>query len=109
VHPTAAAIGRLEDTHRAKRLIADDGIEMRSAHLSCFAWRDVAAGVELLHAARHRAGGLGFPAMFVAIPADHAQTFIEKLALRDIVAAPATVYGTGIEPGGNWIVNTSEI
>ena len=38
MEPGGQACGRLEDTRRAKRLIADDGIEMRSAHLSCFAY-----------------------------------------------------------------------
>src|SRR5262249_52747951 len=66
MEPAGRACGRLEDTQRAKRLIADDGVEMRSAHLSCFAWRDLAAGVELLQIARRRGASRGFPALFVA-------------------------------------------
>jgi len=47
LEPDGSACGRLEDTRRAKRLIADDGVEMRSAHLSCFAYQDPRAGAVL--------------------------------------------------------------
>lgn len=48
MEPSGRACGRVEDTRRAKRLIADDGVEMSSAHLSCFTYRDTRSGVELL-------------------------------------------------------------
>src|SRR5262249_29169328 len=96
-HPDGSACGRLEDTRRAKRLIADDGTEMRSAHLSAFAFRDLAAGVELLHEAIRRAGSLGFPALFVAVPAAEAAGIRAALPGVEAVAAPATVFGAGLE------------
>lgn len=109
MEPGGQACGRLEDTRRAKRLLADDGLEMRSAHLSCFAYQDCANGVRLLRVALRRAANLSFPALFVAVPAPEAQTFCRALAGMDVVAASATVFGTGIEPGPLWQINTAEI
>jgi hypothetical protein len=103
------ACGRLEDTRLAKRLIDDAGDEMRSAHLSCFAYRDPRHGVKLLMAALHLARTRGFPALFAAVPAPEAQLFHEALAGTSIVIAPATVYGVGVAPGPLWNVNTAEI
>jgi hypothetical protein len=109
LHPDGSACGRLEDTRRAKRLVTDDGTEMRSAHLSAFAFRDVRAGVELLRDALRRAGALGFPALFVAVPAAEADAIRTALEGVDAVAAPATVFGAGLEPFPLWNINTSEI
>ena len=107
--PDGDACGRLEDTRRAKRLIADDGVEMQSAHLSCFAYHDVIAGVVLLKIALARAAERGLPALFVAVPTPDAEAFCAALALTDIVTAPATVFGTGLAPGALWNINTAEI
>jgi hypothetical protein len=106
--PHGRACGRLEDTRRAKRLIADDGVEMCSAHLSCFAYQDVPAGVGLLQVARRCAGRHGFPALFVAVPAPEGEAFHRALT-PGVVQAPATVYGTGLAPGPLWNINTAEI
>jgi hypothetical protein len=102
------ACGRLEDTRRAKQLIADNGAEMRSAHLSCFAFQDTVAGGELLHAALRLAAGLGFPALFVAVAYPDAEALAWSVGEGD-VAAPATIYGSGLEPGPLWNINTAEI
>jgi hypothetical protein len=107
--PGGTACGRLEDTRRAKRLLADDGSELRSAHLACFACRTPQAGAELVRAALPLAAREGFPALFVAVPEAEAAALCERLGARDVVVAPATVYGTGLEPGPAWNVNTSEI
>jgi hypothetical protein len=107
--PDGAACGRLEDTRRAKRLIADDGVEMQSAHLSCFAYREPRAGVELLQAALRGAAGRGFPALFVAVAAPEAEVFCRALGNADIVVAPATVFGAGLAPAPLWNINTAEI
>lgn len=104
-----AACGRLEDTRRAKRLIADDGVEMRSAHLSCFAYRDVQTGAALIRSAVGRAAARGFPALFVAVADPDGEAVYRCLEGTEIVAAPATVYGAGLEPGPLWNVNTAEI
>ena len=103
------ACGRLEDTRRAKRLFADDGVEMRSAHLSCFSYLDLAAGVQLLQVALRRAADRSFPALFVAIAAPAAEAFCQALGEVNVAAAPATIFGTGIEPSPLWNINTAEI
>jgi hypothetical protein len=103
------ACGRLEDTRRAKRLIADDGVEMRSAHLSCFAYQDPRAGAELLKVALRLAADRGLPALFVAVAVPEAETFCRTLEGMEVVVAPATVFGAGLEPGPLWNLNTAEI
>jgi hypothetical protein len=103
------ACGCLEDTRRAKRLVADDGVEMVSAHVSGFAYRDVAAGAALLRHVLGRAAALGFPALFVAVAASEAKGLRAALGDVETVQAPATVFAYGIEPGPLWIVNSAEI
>jgi hypothetical protein len=61
-----SACGILEDTRGAKRLLLDDGSEIVSAHLSCFAASSTDAAARLLGDARTRAYQDGFPALFVA-------------------------------------------
>jgi hypothetical protein len=109
MEPGGGACGRLEDTRRGKRLIADDGQEMRSAHLSCFAYRDAHAAVELLQIALRHAGGRGLPALFVAVDAAEAKGFCQLLEGMEVVLAPATIYGACLEPGPIWNINTAEI
>jgi hypothetical protein len=109
MEPDGHACGRLEDTRRAKRLIADDGVEMQSAHLSCFAYRNLSAGVELLRVALRHAAGRGLPALFVAVAAVEAEAVSQLLAGMDAVLAPATIYGTGLKTGPLWNINTAEI
>jgi hypothetical protein len=109
MEPGGGACGRLEDTRRAKRLFADDGSEMLSGHLSCFAYDAIPPGAELLRRALAHAGRLGCPALFVAVPRDDADAIVSQLGACDIVTAPATVYGTGLESGFLWNINTAEI
>ncbi|MFO0823652.1 MAG: hypothetical protein U0792_11140 [Gemmataceae bacterium] len=99
---------RLEDTRRAKRLTDDAGNEIVSAHLACFAYRDVPAGLGLLATARSTAAAGGFPAVFFAVPEADAEAFTAAVG-TGATLAPATVYGAGIEPGGQWVINTSEV
>lgn len=107
--PDGLACGRLEDTRRAKRLIADDGVEMCSAHLSCFAYQDLHAGVLLLRRALRAAAGRGMPALFVAVAPHDAEEICQRLEEGRVVRAPATIFGTGIESGSIWNINTAEI
>jgi hypothetical protein len=109
MEPNGQACGRLEDTRRAKRLIDDDGVEMRSAHLSCFAYQNLRAGVKLLRSALRHAAGRGLPALFVAVAAPEAENFSQPLEGMGVVLAPATIYGSGLEPGPIWNINTAEI
>lgn len=107
--PDGSACGCLEDTRRAKRLIADDGQEMVSAHLSCFAFRDPAAGVRLVLAALARTAVLGYPALFVAVDQGDTTAFDAEIpSTVEVVRAPATVFGHQL-PAGGWLVPTSEI
>jgi hypothetical protein len=106
--PDGSACGLLEDTRKAKRLISDDGSEMLSAHLSCFAYRAVAAASRLIGVALNRSLRSGFPAVFVSVPETDAPTLQAALSHFTVHPAPATVYGTGLEPG-YWNVNTAEI
>jgi hypothetical protein len=107
--PDGGACGCLEDTSRAKRLMADDGAELIGAHLSSFAYADAASGVELLRNALANATRRGFPALFVAVDAVDADEFCRLLREHDLVRAPATIYGTCLETGLAWNVNTAEI
>lgn len=109
LEPGGSACGRLEDTSRAKRLITDDGLEMRSAHLSCFAYRDPQAAVELLRVALRHTADRGLPALFVAIAAGEAGELCRQLEGIEVVLAPATIYGAGLQPGPIWNINTAEI
>lgn len=105
------ACGLLEDTRRAKRLYAADGAELPGAHLSAFAYADGHAAAALLRLARAEAARRGTPALFAAVPAGDAPVLARALE-RDgehVLAAPATVYGTGLPAGATWHVNTAEI
>jgi hypothetical protein len=106
VEPSGSACGRLEDTRLAKRLFTDDGAEMLCAHLSDFAFRDAKSGAALLRAALDRAAQRGFPAMFVAVAESQV---VRNWAESEVVIAPATVFGTGLEPGHSWNINSAEI
>ena len=109
VHPDGSACGRLEDTRRAKRLWADDGTEMLSAHLACFAFATPRAGAELLGTARRTAARAGFPALFVAVAGPDMPGLSAALGDADRVVAPATVYAAGLEAGPAWNISSSEI
>jgi hypothetical protein len=102
--PDGSACGRLEDTRRGKRLIADDRSEMMSAHLSCIGYRDAVTLAELLRVARGAAASRGFPAVFAAV-----SPRLADVPFPGTVVAPATVFAAAIEPGGLWSVNTAEI
>lgn len=109
-----AAVGRLEDTRRAKRLFETGGEEILSAHLAAFAFADPASGAELLGAACRRIRAEGLPALFTAVaPADVAPLIGHltggPLEASGIIVAPATVYASGPGTGAPWLVNTSEI
>ena len=110
VDPAGAACGSLEDTLQSKRLYdAADGSEIRSAHLSCFAYGSLESGVRLLETALAGAVENGFHCLFVAVPAGDATEFVTRFGEKVDVVAPATVFGTGLAAGWPWNINTSEI
>ncbi len=103
------ACGRLEDTRQAKRLIADDGAELCSAHLGCFAWRSSAAAMSVMSAARRRASRLGLPAVFVAVDSADAAELGAAAGGPSVTVAGATVYGVNLPAGLRWSISSSEI
>jgi len=103
------ACGRIEDTLRAKRLRSTTGENMRSAHLSCFAYRSIADGTHLLTMAAERAAQNGYPMLFAAVAADDAAAMAALLGGRLRSVANATVFGSGLETGRRWNINTAEI
>jgi GNAT superfamily N-acetyltransferase len=109
VAPDGSACGRLEDTRRAKRLIADDGSEMAAAHLSCIGYTSHAALAELLRAARGAAFTRGFPALFAAVPLEESEAVLAAVGEPGVIVAPATVFAAGFAPGEQWSINTAEI
>ncbi len=80
--PDGLAIGRLEDTRQAKWLLLNDGTELSSAHLACFAWQDPSAAAVVINAARSRAAALALPGVFVSI--DSADALALDAAMADV-------------------------
>ncbi|MCI0376822.1 MAG: hypothetical protein L0215_04400 [Gemmataceae bacterium] len=109
LQPGGLACGLVEDTRRCKRLLADDGTELRSGHLSFFAWQTPAAGAALLDAALGYAGRAGHPALFVAVAPEDAPALEAALGPREKIVAPATVFGHGLDDEILWNINTAEI
>ncbi|HZL36246.1 MAG TPA: GNAT family N-acetyltransferase [Tepidisphaeraceae bacterium] len=109
IHPQGLACGRLEDTRLAKRLIDNAGNEMLNAHLACFAWNDPTAASELLQATRRRAAALGFDGLFTTISPGEMPALRGALNLSELIVAPASVFGAGLESGLAWNINSSEI
>lgn len=103
------ACGRLEDTYKAKRLIDSTEREMKSAHLSCFAYGAVVSGAQLVRGALVRARQWGFPTLYVTVSPPDVPQMTRELDMHQIVLAPATIYGTGIATGCNWNINSAEI
>lgn len=105
------ACGLVEDTRRGKRLLVSGGLEMKSAHLSHFAFMSASDGALLIRAALQVAARAGFPAMFVSVPKARAVELQPCLSDLAPTVAPATVHGHGFESpsAGEWWVHSSEI
>jgi hypothetical protein len=103
------ACGMLEDTGKAKRLFEVGGGELRSAHLSHFAFAEPPDGARLLLHAAGQAAAMEYPALFCAVPEERAQPLVDALGSVACKLAPATVYGAGMAKGRAWHLNTSEI
>jgi hypothetical protein len=103
------ACGCIEDTRTAKRLWTEEGEELKSAHLSAFAYFSVPAGARLLLEACRRAANQGFGKIFVAVATADASAFRHELGATVIVEAPATIYGYGFPAGQSWNANSAEI
>jgi hypothetical protein len=106
---SGSACGMLEDTGKAKRLFEVGGGELRSAHLSYFAFAQPNDGARLLMQAAEWAAAMEYPALFCAVPVERAQPLMKALGSVAYKLAPATVYGAGMAKGRTWHLNTSEI
>lgn len=107
--PDGSACGIVEDTRKAKRLVDRAGVELRSSHLSCFAYSTPVAGARLIRKALAHSAKTGFPTLFFAVPRQDARWVYEALGCADAVLAPATVFGHGLAAGYRWTINTSEV
>ena len=107
--PDGSACGLLEDTRKAKRLIAENGSELLSAHLSCFAFESPNPGAQLIQVALRHCVRRRFPALFVAVANSDVKGLQQALGQIAAVVAPATIYGAGFVPGSIWNINSSEI
>jgi hypothetical protein len=103
------ACGVVEDTLSSKRLFLTGGDELRSAHLSNFAFADPVSGAALIRDALRVVRKRRLPAMFTAVPSDRTRDLLEALKIEDTTCAPADVYGVGLDAGLPWNINTSEI
>ena len=104
-----SACGRIEDTLRAKRVTTNTAEDMRSAHLSCFSYRTLSDGLNVLNAALALAATSGYPLLFVAIaPADTA-AMQAAVSHRIQSVSTATVFSTYQTLPGHWNINTAEI
>lgn len=109
VAPSLKAAGLLEDTRRAKRLIAENGREMNRSHLSFCAWSGQGPALALIRQALSRSAAHGFDEMFVAVNPREAKTIVSGLDLPGITEAYAHIYGYGLDSGLSWNLNTAEI
>lgn len=109
IDPDGLACGLVEDTRRCKRLLADDGAELRSGHLSFFAWQTPAAGAALVRAAMGCANRAGHPALFVAVAPVDVPALEAALGPMEKIVAPATIFGHGLDDDITWNINTAEI
>lgn len=118
--PNGKAIGLLEDTRRAKRLLEPtrpfscalgdgESLEMNVSHLSHCAWLEDAAGISLLQQALSLSTKHGFDAMFTAVSSTAAEMIVAQLGAEELIQACAGIYGAGLDAGMNWNLNTSEI
>ncbi|MEK6233212.1 MAG: hypothetical protein N2C14_00715 [Planctomycetales bacterium] len=114
--------GLVEDTLRGKRLFRDSGEEMRSGHLSCLAYASAESAADMILAACECCATQTefqepLPALFAAAPSDEAEAILAAIHARrpaaagadEVILAPATIYGHGLQAGFPWMINTSEV
>lgn len=109
VSPDGNACGVVEDTLRSKCLFLAGGEELRSSHLSNFAFGHPESGGEVIRAALAVSYGRRLPALFTAVPAHQTRALLESLRITGITCAPADIYGIGLDAGLPWNINTAEI
>jgi len=109
-HPDGTACGRFEDRRRVRKLIRDDGTELCPAYLSCFAFTDPDAAVEVISVAlRHAAAG-GFNALRICMHESDLAAIQRRIGPAAIQGVGATVYGTAhFTPDIPWSLNAPEV
>lgn len=117
--PNRQAVGLLEDTRQAKRLLeaprpfscalGGESWEMNVSHLSHYAWLEEECGIALLRQALARSTKRGFDAMFTAASFAAAEAIESRLGAEEVIRACAGIYGAGLDAGMIWNLNTSEI
>lgn len=108
VDPEGKACGMLEDTRKCKRLFEDQGTEIKSAHLSYFAFTCPERGWALIEEALTQCKTWDYPSLFVAVPIIP-EPWGKRIQESETVVATATVFGSGFEKNYPWLMNTSEI
>lgn len=110
VHPGCTACARFEDRRKVRRLIADDGSELRPAYLSCFAFSDPQAAIDLILAALRRAESLGFRALRFCLPPPDLAMLQGVLGPAVIDGSPGAIFATApLGTGALWNLNAAEI
>lgn len=107
-----SSCGIIEDTRCAKRLLVENGEELRFAHLSKFAYAAPTAGAQLLRAALHHCASNALaPSLFTAVPTADLRAFMASLGDGSGCSiAPASIYAAELgEPFADWNISTSEI
>ena len=109
-HPGGLACARFEDRRKVRRLIADDGTELRPAYLSCFAFQDPRAALELIGAAAARAGALGFRALRICLPPADLAQLRPGLGSNLMVGGGGSIFATAAaKEKAPWNLNAAEI
>ena len=108
-HPGGLACGRFEDRRKVRRLIADDGSELRPAYLACFAFQDPQAAVDLIIAALRRAESLGYRALRLCMPPRDLVALQCVLGPGVLAGTGATVYAFGAAQVAEWNISASEV
>lgn len=104
------AQGLLEDTRKGKRLLHEDGSEMRAAHLSRLRYEHEREAAALLEQAAFRCARQGIPTLFTCLPERAARRLLPHLQAFSVNPAPATVYGVGFPEGcDEWWLDSAEI
>lgn len=103
------AIGRIEDTSRAKRLVRDNGSERRIGHVAHFAARDADAAHRWLDDARRCAASRGYETLMVSLPESISQLLTPAFTAHQARLATASLYGLWLREPHPIHVNSSEI
>jgi hypothetical protein len=110
VHPGGQACGRFEDRRKVRRMIADDGSEKTPAYLSCFAFNDPDAAIDILSVAQRYASSQGFSALRVCMAERDLHAIQRIVGPKAIRGMGATIYATeACSTGVEWNVNAAEV